>query len=200
MSHELLNADVLFLQRLLRAEGLYAGALDGLWGPRTERAARQFEARALQLRATLGEFDTRSEHAILGLALRAQEHARRFLRRVLDGGIQARIISGTRSYAQQNALFRQGRYGNPGPVVTRARGGHSAHNFGIAWDIGIFTLRGGYSRRARDYVAAARLGRAPGIEWGGDWTTFPDPPHYQLTTGLDLAAVRARFELGQRYA
>ena len=196
----LLKDDVLFLQRLLSADGLYDRALDGLWGRHTERAATRFEARTLELRAALGTFDMRSEQAICSLSLRAQGQARRFLRRLLDAGINARIISGTRTYAQQNALYRQGRYRNPGPIVTRARGGRSNHNFGIAWDIGIFSARGGYSRRERAYVAAARHGRVTAIEWGGDWPAFPDPPHYQLATGLDIATLRARFERGERYA
>jgi peptidoglycan L-alanyl-D-glutamate endopeptidase CwlK len=48
-----------------------------------------------------------------------------FLRTVRDAGIEARIISGTRTYTEQNTLFRQGRFGNPGPKVTKARGGQA---------------------------------------------------------------------------
>jgi len=43
-----------------------------------------------------------------------------------------RIISGTRTYEQQNQLFKKR------PKVTNARGGQSNHNFGIAWDVGLF--------------------------------------------------------------
>ncbi|MEO8506247.1 MAG: hypothetical protein ABI593_01300 [Betaproteobacteria bacterium] len=43
----------------------------------------------------------------------------------------------------QDAPYRQGRLGNPGPRVTNARDGQSNHNFGIAWDIGIFTASDG---------------------------------------------------------
>ena len=44
------------------------------------------------------------------------------MKKVLDAGINAKIISGTRTYAEQNNLFRQGRFGNPGPIVTKAKG------------------------------------------------------------------------------
>ncbi len=200
MSQALSQPDVLFFQRLLAAEGLYQHALDGVWGRFTESAASAFEAQSDELRATLGEFDQRSEQAIRGLALRAQREARTFLQRLTGHRLTVRIISGTRTYDEQNQLFRRGRFGNPGPIVTQARGGRSAHNFGIAWDIGLFSAAGGYSLREADYIAAARIGRSPALEWGGDWTRFRDVPHYQLALTLSLTALRERFEAGQRYA
>jgi peptidoglycan LD-endopeptidase CwlK len=86
---------VLFFQRLLRAEGLYAGALDGEWGPDTEKAAQEFERHTEQFRLELRTFDSRSEQNIVTLSLKAQRAARLFLGRVLDGGLIVRIISGT---------------------------------------------------------------------------------------------------------
>lgn len=200
MSERLFRDDVLFTQRLLAADGLYADALDGLWGPLTEAAWQAFQSRSRALRSESGEFDLRSESAIVTLSLPAQAAARTSLQRILDAGFEARIISGTRTWAQQNALFRQGRYGNPGPVVTRARGGQSLHNFGIAWDIGLFTASGGYVTDVEPYAQAAVHGTTDGVEWGGDWTGFPDPSHYQLGTGEALAALRTRFQAGQAVA
>lgn len=200
MSDRLSRTDVLFTQRLLRMQGLYDAALDGLWGPRTQAAAVEFEQRARTLRETLGEFDARSERHILGLVLAAQEQARLFLQRVHGHGFDVRIISGTRTWAEQNSLFRQGRFGNPGPIVTNARGGRSRHNFGIAWDIGVFTAEAGYSLRVADYAEVAKRGLSAALEWGGHWTRFPDPPHYELALGLDIARLRQRFERGERFA
>lgn len=199
MSDRLSRTDVLFTQRLLRLQRLYDGALDGIWGPRTQAASREFDRRAHALRDELGVFDARSERHLLGLTLDAQAHARRFLRRVQALPVQVRLVSGTRSYAEQDALFRQGRYGNPGPIVTNARGGRSRHNFGIAWDVGVFT-DDGYSRRVSDYVEVARVGLVDGLVWGGHWTGFPDPPHYELELGLDTVALRTRFERGDAIA
>lgn len=196
MSLQLLTDDVLFFQRLLRAEGLYLDELDGDWGPNTEKAAKEFDQRSEEIRQQTRVFDSRSESNILTLSLKAQREARLFLRRVRDGGINARIISGTRTYAQQNALYRQGRFGNPGPIVTNARGGFSNHNFGIAWDIGIFTPSGGYLREGPDYDRAADIGLSPQLEWGGNWRTIVDKPHYQLALGMTVAALRTQFELG----
>lgn len=196
MSARIFPDDILFFQRLLRSDGLYLANLDGIWGPLTEAAVVEFERLADAIAAAVGTFDARSENNVRTLAVRAQRPAREFLQRVRAAGIGARIISGTRTYAMQDALYRQGRFGNPGPRVTNARGGQSNHNFGIAWDIGIFTAGGGYVTDGPPYDAAAAAGAAPELEWGGNWSSFVDKPHWQLATGLTLATLRARFESG----
>jgi peptidoglycan LD-endopeptidase CwlK len=196
MSYSLFADDILFFQRLLRAEGLYLAALDGEWGPKTEKAAREFERRAEQISFETRTFDPRSERCILTLSLKAQREARQFLCRIIDGRVNARILSGTRTYAEQNALFRQGRYGNPGTSVTNARGGFSNHNYGIAWDIGIFNAMGGYLADGVEYDRAAKIGLSSQIEWGGKWKMV-DKPHYQLRLELSVAALRDKFEKGE---
>jgi peptidoglycan L-alanyl-D-glutamate endopeptidase CwlK len=193
MSFRLFADDISFFQRLLRAEGLYLAEPDGQWGPKTEKAAQEFEQRSERIRLETRTFDPRSERCILTLSLKAQREARQFLYRIIDGGLNARILSGTRTYAEQNALFRQGRYGNAGTSVTNARGGFSNHNYGIAWDIGIFNARGGYLPAGVEYDRAAKIGLSSQIEWGGDWKMV-DKPHYQLQLGLSIDALREKFE------
>lgn len=202
MSERLFKNDILFFQRLLKSSGLYTGKLDGLWGPKTEAAVSAFENQSTDIAATYGTFDSRTEMNIYSLHLKAQKTARIFMNTMLAAGIGAKIISGTRTYLEQNELFRKGRYGNPPPRVTNARGGSSNHNFGIAWDIGLFTQSGGYITKAGPYNEAAHVvmsGLIPDLEWGGHWTGFVDPPHYQLATTLLLSEVRERFEKGQPY-
>ena len=202
MSDRLFEDDVVFLQRLLKSAGLYTDTIDGIWGPNTDAAVNTFETRSAQIAAALGTFDARTERSIRTLHLRAQEAARACLTTIRAAGINARIISGTRTYAEQNALYRKGRFGNPGPRVTNARGGQSNHNFGIAWDLGIFTQNGTYLGESPLYEEAGPVALAAGIiglEWGGNWTGFVDRPHYQLGTGLSLSEVRERFENGQPY-
>ena len=201
MSSPLFPDDILFLQRLLKSQGLYSDTLDGEWGPNTDAGVTAFEAQSAQIAATHGSFDQVSERCIQTLNLNAQAAARQCLRAILDAGITARILSGARTYAEQNALYRKGRFGDPGPVVTKARGGQSNHNFGIAWDIGIF-LNGRYLGDSPLYTSAATAALAAGVtglEWGGNWTGFKDLPHFQLVTGLSLAEVRGRFENGASY-
>ena len=113
------------------------------------------------------------------------------------------IISGTRSYAEQDRLYAQGRT-EPGDIVTNAKGGQSNHNFGIAWDIGLFNSSGVYLRGAtlselRAYENIASIVDRANLEWGGDWSSFVDRPHYQVKTGRETFQVRGRFEAGLPY-
>jgi peptidoglycan L-alanyl-D-glutamate endopeptidase CwlK len=199
MTVTLSRADILFQQRLLKSQGIYTGKLDGQWGPKTDAAMTDADARADQLAAQLGTFDSRSERNLRTLHLEAQRAARVFLAAFAHEAYVVRILSGTRTYAEQDALFEQGR-SLPGKIVTRARGGESNHNFGIAWDIGIF-IDGKYATGSAPYKTAAPIALAAtvGVEWGGNWETFPDQPHYQLRTGLELKEVRKLFEKGERY-
>ncbi len=198
MSARLFKDDVVFLQRLLKSLGLYTGRIDGIWGPMTDAGVKKFDRRSEALACSLGTFDPRTEKHILSLHLKAQEAARIFMRKMRKARIQARIISGTRTYEEQNKLFRQGRYGNPGKRVTNARGGQSNHNFAIAWDIGIFS-GGKYITKAGPYKRAADIGLSEDLIWGGNWRRFRDVPHYQLATGLAIKAVRKKFEKGMPY-
>jgi peptidoglycan LD-endopeptidase CwlK len=111
------------------------------------------------------------------------------------GGLVIKIISGTRTYAEQNDLFAHGRT-KPGPIVTRARGGQSNHNFGVAWDIGIFKS-GEYIPDSQLYQSAGAIGKGQGLEWGGDWKSIQDEPHFQAIAEEDLASTRRSFEAGQ---
>ena len=84
----------------------------------------------------------------------------------------------------------------PGIIVTKARGGYSGHNFGIAWDIDIFD-HGRYLEETPPYTEAGVMGEKIGLEWCGRWK-FTDEPHFQLKLGLPLAKCRSRIESGQR--
>lgn len=132
--------DMLFLQRLLKSAGFYAGALDGDFGHVTDEALHRFEGETDRIAGELGRFDSWSEQNILTLHPRAQILARRFMTMAREAsqlraaGVVAKIISGTRTYQEQADLFAMGRT-RPGKIVTNAPAGRSNHNFGIAWDL-----------------------------------------------------------------
>ena len=121
MSTRLFKDDVLFQQRLLKSAGFYRARLDGIWGPKTDAGYDAFLEESASVAEQLGSFDSRSETHIGALQIPAQRACRRFLTAVHAEAMDVRIISGTRSYEEQNRLFRQGRYGNPGPRITNAR-------------------------------------------------------------------------------
>jgi peptidoglycan L-alanyl-D-glutamate endopeptidase CwlK len=200
MSFKLFGDDVTEFQRLLKSAGLLKKQIDGVWGPDTDQAATAFENFYEAIKASDGAFDARSEGCIVTLNPKAQTLARACLHAIRKSGIDARIISGTRSYEEQDKLFRQGRFGDPAPIVTNARGGQSNHNFGIAWDIGIFDAKSRYLTDSPLYPKAGRIVTSAAIahlEWGGNWKTFKDQPHYQFATSLSISQIRARFEKGQ---
>ncbi len=98
-------------------------------------------------------------------------------------GIYVGIAQAYRTFAEQNALYAQGRT-KPGAIVTNARGGQSNHNYGVAVDI--FVYPGTFAKaeflqpsdaRMKKIVAAMKR---RGMKWGGDWSGFPDYPHFEL--------------------
>lgn len=205
MTTRLFQNDQLFLQRFTKVAGLYEGPLDGRSNPALREAEQRLAAENLRLRTACGAADPRSESSIATLLPKAQEKARQFLAAAARRHVSCRILSGTRTYAAQNALYAQGR-ATAGPIVTNARGGQSFHNFGIAWDVGIF-VDGAYvtgrtpaeTRRYTD-LAHAMLADVDGLDWGGNWVSFPDMPHYQLAMrDQTVSTVREKFERGEEF-
>jgi len=112
----------------------------------------------------------------------------------VPAGHVVKIISGTRTYAEQDALYAKGRTA-PGFKVTNARAGYSNHNFGVAFDVGIFN-GSDYLEDSPLYRKLAPVGKALRLSWGGDWKSIKDEPHYEYPTGLTLAQMRARVAEG----
>ncbi|MGE0222292.1 MAG: M15 family metallopeptidase [Acetobacteraceae bacterium] len=202
MSSGLFDDDIRFYQKVLRLAGHHHDTIDGIWGRNTEDADKAFHAEYEAIRNSLGTFDPRSEGNIRTLLPAAQRAARTFLKTATSAmnGKTLKILSGTRTYAEQDAIFAKGRNGVPGPIVSNARGGQSNHNFGIAWDVGLFDggryMNGAMAGDEDAYKRLADVAMMPSLEWGGAWTSFVDRPHYQLRTGLALAQVRTQFDDG----
>jgi peptidoglycan L-alanyl-D-glutamate endopeptidase CwlK len=92
-----------------------------------------------------------------------------------DGGTGFIITCGTRTLAEQKVLVAKGASKT---LRSRHLTGHAvdlAATIGgnVRWDWPL------YHRLAKAMKAAAKAEKVP-IEWGGDWTSFKDGPHYQL--------------------
>ena len=189
-----IKQDVKSWQRLLRAAGYYSGAIDGIRGPKQRAAETAWESASLGIAQMYGTFDSRSEENILTLLPSAQKVARVWLRDVQEMaaglGVSVKIICGTRSYAEQDRLYRQR------PKVTNAKGGYSWHNFGLAWDFGVFSVDGrSYYGEHEHYKTFGRVASAiEGAEWGGEWASFKDEPHIQLALYKSVSDARKNFE------
>lgn len=152
--------------------------VDAAPGPRTWSAITE----ALQLPpiTELKRANKRSEAVIDTLLPHVRPFARALYFKAQERGITMSLISGTRTYAEQNDLYAIGRTtGKKGKIVTKARGGYSNHNFGIGFDVGVFTAKK-YLEDSASYLAVGVLGEEIGLEWGGRWKRFPDASHFQL--------------------
>jgi peptidoglycan L-alanyl-D-glutamate endopeptidase CwlK len=151
--------------------------------------------------------DSRSEKNIATLHPRVRPFARALIEKAAGKGIIIKVTSGTRSFAEQDKLFAQR------PKVTNARGGFSNHNFGIAIDITIFKGSTDPEQAKTPvfesplYKVIGALGTDLGLEWGGNWKTIVDEPHFQLRPGWAkdmkesdmLAELRRRKESGKDF-
>lgn len=111
-----------------------------------------------------------------------------FEKKMADRGIKVVLTWGYRSIEQQNALYAKGRTA-PGNIVTKARGGYSWHNFGLAADYA-FVINGKITWNG-PWAVFGKIARECGLEWGGDFKTLVDKPHVQWTQGKTLAQMRA---------
>jgi peptidoglycan L-alanyl-D-glutamate endopeptidase CwlK len=126
---------------------------------------------------------------------------------VLSGRIRVRFTRVYSTYAEQDALFAQGRGKDKRKRVTNARGGRSYHNFGLAFDICLLIDRNGdgvfeeaswdtlldFDRDGKiDWQEIVAIAKQYGWEWGGDWASFPDAPHFQKTFGLSVVFLDQR--------
>lgn len=122
------------------------------------------------------------------------QRVRVLVERLAAQGITVEIVQGMRSHAEQDALFAQGR-NKPGKVVTKARGGFSMHNFGLAVDLCPF--ENGKPHWQASPAVWQQIGQEAeklGLEWGGNWK-FVDKPHVQLSA-MSLAQCRALYKQG----
>ena len=100
------------------------------------------------------------------------------------------LFMGLRTWAEQDALYAQGRTA-PGRKVTNAGPGESIHNYHCAWDF--VPLVNGKAVWDDDdlWQRCGAIAREVGAEWGGDWQRFKDKPHCQFTNGLTLDQLKA---------
>lgn len=125
------------------------------------------------------------------------------IRRAYAEGIYIFITQGHRTYEEQAAIYGQGRssyvykgkqYGQPGKSkVSNAKPGYSNHNFGVAIDY-VLTNKEGTATTwevNKDWKRVAAIAKKLGFAWGGDWTSFKDYPHLEMTGGLSTSQMRA---------
>lgn len=117
----------------------------------------------------------------------------------LSGKAACRFAYTLRTFAEQNALYAQGRT-RPGQRITNAKGGQSYHNYGLAIDIVLLLDKDGNGTyetaswdtktdfdddKKSDWQEIVAIFKRYGWEWGGDWK-FVDAPHFQKSLGKSI--------------
>ena len=110
-------------------------------------------------------------------------------------GLEVLISCTYRSPEEQDALYAQGRT-KPGAKVTNARAYQSFHQYRVALDVyPVVHGKPDFSGKAPEWPTMAAIFKKHGFEWGFDWPTFKEMPHFQMTGGHSLAYFRAGGEL-----
>lgn len=131
-----------------------------------------------------------------------------------ERGLDVGMFNGLRVEADQEKLYALGRtVKNPdgfdpekkplGNIVTNALPWQSWHFFGLAVDFAFKNSKGAWYWPADDAPQWEALAKVmlmhTGVAWGGNWTKFPDLPHFQMTGKIPSVreAKRILFEEGQ---
>jgi peptidoglycan LD-endopeptidase CwlK len=190
--------DIKSIQRAVGADP------DGVFGPRTARAVRKFLASVDMLelmdagQSPALPIDERTLKTLATLDVNARQRFEDFtmLAKATAAtlGCEYIAISGHRTWEEQDALFEKG------PHITRARGGFSNHNFGIAVDYGVFQGAGKIycddtkpDLAKRVHAACAAHAKGCGLAWGGYWK-MRDYPHYEIEINLSSAQKRKLYQ------
>ena len=121
------------------------------------------------------------------LTPRVAAKCREFVAHCAADGTPVLITSTYRDNESQNELYAKGRT-TPGPKITNVQGGHSFHQYRVAFDfvpLNEFAIPQWSTKELWDKCGL--IGEACGLEWGGNWKTFVDRPHMQYTGGRPLA-------------
>ncbi len=118
--------------------------------------------------------------------------------------VKIRVVQGLRTFAEQDALYAQGRT-KPGAIVTKAKGGFSNHNYGLSIDFCLLKSDGSISWSQiddadkdgkKDWMEVVSIFQAAGFEWGGLWK-FKDNPHLEKTFGKSIRTLLTLHNTGK---
>ena len=187
------------IQRQLNFRGYNTGYPDGWFGTGTKNAVRKFQINNKLNQEGIVNPRTRqrlfnpfpkdnfeyrpSSNALSSLNPHVALLARRFLELARQNNLDVRIYNTFRSWNEEDRLFAQGRT-MPGEIVTNARGGDSYHNWGLAFDAAPY-VNGKISDDINEFKKMGQLGQQIGLEWGGNFKSIVDLPHFQYTFGLN---------------
>lgn len=99
-------------------------------------------------------------------------------------GINIIVTSTLRDAEYQRYLYEN----VPGSTTTPLVG---PHGFGLAFDVALIINGKADWSNQKLWNRIGALGKSLGLEWGGDWKSIVDKPHFQYAQGLSGADLRA---------
>ena len=126
---------------------------------------------------------------------RLQELAKKLIENCEKAGLKIKIGETFRTKAEQDELYAQGRT-KPGSIVTNAPGSNysSYHQWGTAFDIYRADGKGAYYDKDGFFEKVGAIGVQIGLEWGGNWHSIVDKPHFQLPDwGSGTAGIKKQY-------
>lgn len=146
--------------------------------------------------STVDKVAARNSQELATLGPKTRAKAIDFLKDVYDRyRLLLLITDGGRTYAEQKAIYSQGRT-LPGKQVTKAQAGYSWHNFKRAFDMVPIDGSGAADWDSTSWAKIGALARAHGLSWGG---SFGDKPHMSNKEGTTLAILRAKYPSWQSH-
>jgi peptidoglycan L-alanyl-D-glutamate endopeptidase CwlK len=119
--------------------------------------------------------------------------------RNLPKGVRLRFTSVYRTPEEQDVLFKKR------PKVTQAKRFQSIHNYGLAFDMVLLIDKDNngtfesisYDVKSVHYMYVVSFFKFNGYEWGGDWKSFKDAPHFQKTFNNTWQSLKAKLDSGK---
>lgn len=110
-----------------------------------------------------------------------QKKAKELVSKCEKQGLKIKITECLRTTAEQDALYAQGRT-KSGSIVTNAKGSSygSMHQWGVAFDFCRNDGKGAFDDSDGFFSKVGKVGQGIGLEWGGNWKSIKDKPHFQL--------------------
>ncbi len=132
---------------------------------------------------------------------------------IVDDNLAIRVVQGLRTIDEQNKIFNQphdgidndgdGKIDERDEFVSKAKGGASYHNYGLAIDIcwlfkqpdGTYKYDESKSwKTGPNFFKVIKIFKEAGYTWGGDWKTIIDTPHFEKTFGLSWKQLYAKYQ------
>ena len=124
-------------------------------------------------------------------------------------GITIKVGECLRTVKEQDALYAKGRTA-AGSIVTNAKGStySSMHQWGVAFDFFLDMDIDGdgtksddaFNNKKKTFQKVGAIGKKLGLEWGGDWKSPVDLPHFQLPDwGSTASKLKKQYKTPEKF-